>query len=102
MDYKKKTLVNLRNTFSQITAIKQVLLYGSRAKGDFSEGSDIDIVLIGENLNLDNSVYPLMDQIEELYLPYTFDISIFSEIENEALLEHITTCGITLYLKNNS
>lgn len=93
----EETLGALKGVFSKITTIEKVILYGSRAKGNFQKGSDIDIVLIGNQLNLDNSVYPLMEQIEELYLPYSFDISIFSEIDNIALIKHIDQCGVQLY-----
>ena len=99
MEYglKNEILSSLSIVFSKIKNIEKVILYGSRAKGNFTNGSDIDITLLGKNLSLNNSIYPLMEAIEELYLPYTIDISIFSQIENTALTEHIKLCGKTLY-----
>jgi hypothetical protein len=55
----------------------QVILYGSRAKGNYKDGSDIDITLIGKNLKL-KTVYETQEALEELNLPYIFDISIFT------------------------
>jgi len=92
-----ETLEEITAAFMQCPKIEQVILYGSRAKGNYRNGSDIDITLIGEGLRLDNSVYPLMDIFEESLLPYSFDISIFKDIENENLVEHIERVCKVLY-----
>ncbi len=90
---------NIKQAFAEIPVIDKVILYGSRAKGSYRNGSDIDITLFGDKLTLSNSVYPLTDELEELNLPYMFDISIFSHIDNEDLIEHIHRAGKVLYLK---
>jgi len=92
-----ETIAEIRAAFAQCPEIEKVMLYGSRAKGNYRNGSDIDITLIGEGLRLDNSVYLLMDIFEESLLPYSFDISIFKDIENESLVEHIERVGKVLY-----
>jgi len=92
-----ETIAEIRAAFVQCPEIEKVMLYGSRAKGNYRNGSDIDITLIGEGLRLDNSVYLLMDIFEESLLPYSFDISIFKDIENESLVEHIERVGKVLY-----
>jgi len=92
-----ETLFNIRQAIAKVETIDKVLLYGSRAKGNYRNGSDIDITLLGENLTLENSVYRLMDEIEELYLPYSFDISIFEHIDNTNLKEHIERVGVVFY-----
>ncbi len=96
------TLRNIRGVFTKLPQIEKVLLYGSRAKGNYRNGSDIDITLFGNELNLKNSVYPLMDELDELYLPYTFDISIFEYIDNEKLIEHINRVGKLFYEKEKT
>ena len=93
------TIRKIKGAFSKYPQIEKVLLYGSRAKGNYRNGSDIDITLFGKELELSNSVYPLMDTLDELYLPYTFDISIFSHIDNEDLIEHINRVGKVFYEK---
>jgi len=92
-----ETLEEITAAFMQCSKIEQVILYGSRAKGNYRNGSDIDITLMGKDLRLDNSVYPLMDIFGESLLPYSFDISIFKDIENENLVEHIERVGKVLY-----
>jgi len=95
----KNTLINIQQSISKIPQIDKVIIYGSRAKGNYRTGSDIDITLFGNNLTLDNSIYPLMDLLDDLYLPYTFDISIFEQIENQNLKDHINRVGKVFYEK---
>lgn len=76
-------------------SIQDAILFGSRAKGTFSPGSDIDIALKGEDLVL-NDVLDLKIALEELNLPYRFDLVIYDRITEEALKEHITRVGISL------
>ena len=91
------TIKNIKQTFAQIAIIDKVVLYGSRAKGNYRRGSDIDITLFGKELTLNNSVYPLMDALEELNLPYSFDISIFDYIDSLDLKDHINSGGKVFY-----
>lgn len=75
--------------------IQDAILFGSRAKGTFSPGSDIDIALKGKDIVL-NDVLDLKTALEELNLPYKFDLVIYDRITEEALKEHITRVGISL------
>jgi predicted nucleotidyltransferase len=76
--------------------VQEVILYGSRAKGNFKTGSDIDLVIKGEQLNL-SLLNSISSQFDDLYLPYTFDLSIFSQLDNAELINHINRVGISLY-----
>ncbi len=89
---------NIKKEFSKFPQIEKVILYGSRAKGNYKDGSDIDVTLIGKNLNL-KTVYALEEFLEALYLPYSFDISIFTQIDNDDLIEHILNVGKDFYIK---
>ena len=79
--------------------IDEVILYGSRAKGTFKNGSDIDLSLKGEQLNLD-TLNSLSLKLDDLLLPYTIDISIYKMIDNADLIEHINRVGILFYKKD--
>lgn len=85
--------------FAGYTNIEKVILYGSRAKGTFREGSDIDFTILGKNLNLKN-IYAIEEKIEELLLPYSFDISLFDQIDNPDLKDHINRVGKVFYKKS--
>ena len=91
------TIREIKKVINQVPGIEKVILYGSRAKGNYKMGSDIDISLVGESLTWDNSVYPLMKKLEELYIPYKFDISIFKDLDNKDLIDHISRVGKILY-----
>ena len=77
-------------------------MYGSRAKGNYKNGSDIDLTLIGKNLNPDDSIYPLQKELDKLYLPYTFDISILSKLDKLEFINHILRVGKTFYQKETN
>ena len=96
------TIRNIKNCFAKIPQIQKVLLYGSRAKGNYKNGSDIDLTLIGKNLNPDDSIYPLKEELNKLYLPYTFDISILSKLDNLEFISHILRVGKTFYQKETN
>lgn len=93
-----ETLNKLFSVFTKYPAISTVILYGSRAKGNYREGSDIDITLVGNELN-HHQLLRIMSDIDSLNTPYLFDISIFHEIKNEELIEHINRVGMVLYSK---
>lgn len=79
--------------------IETVLLYGSRAKRSHHAGSDIDITIKGEQVN-DSLIGRLEDDIDEILLPYSFDISWWERIDNPDLLRHIDRVGVVIYKKN--
>ncbi len=92
-------ILRLQKLFTNNSKIDKVILYGSRAKGTFKTFSDVDITLLGENLSR-TDINQLSLAIDDLLLPYQFDISIFSTLKNEELIDHINRIGITLYQKN--
>ena len=96
------TIRNIKDCFAKIPQIQKVLLYGSRAKGNYKNGSDIDLTLIGKNLNPDDSIYPLKEELNKLYLPYTFDISILSKLDKLEFINHILKVGKTFYQKETN
>jgi len=94
-------LNKLRGIFSQYTDIEKVVLYGSRAKGNYKPFSDVDITLIGDTLT-HNQLNKLSLDVDDLLMPYEFDISIFHTLKNNDLIEHIERVGITIYQKTDS
>ncbi|RUA34258.1 MAG: nucleotidyltransferase domain-containing protein [Bacteroidetes bacterium] len=79
--------------------VEEALIYGSRAKGNYREGSDIDMVLKGEQLNetIRNQIFW---EIDELNSPYTLDLSIYHQITSQELIQHIDRVGKSLYSPN--
>jgi predicted nucleotidyltransferase len=89
---------SVHDTLSHFSQIEEVILYGSRAKGNFRKGSNIDLCLKGNGLDLD-LLCRLSNEIDELLFPYIFDISIYNQIHQEDLLDHIDRIGVVFYKK---
>ena len=98
---KNETRECIKDVFAKYPQIEQVILYGSRAIGSYKNGSDIDLTLKGEKLNL-TVANSLCNDLDDLFLPYTFDISILSHISNPDLIKHIERVGIDFYNSLNS
>ncbi len=73
-----------------------MVIYGSRAMGNFREGSDIDLVIKGEGLKM-SDLLKIENEIDELLLPYKVDLSLYSQIENDELIEHIQRVGKSFF-----
>ena len=82
--------------FAKHTYIDEAILYGSRAKGNYRPGSDIDLTLKGRGINLEQ-LNAISNDLDDLLLPYTFDLSIFHHITNRELLGHIERVGKVFY-----
>ena len=97
---KEATINKIMAVFEKYTQIEKILLYGSRAKGNYCNGSDIDLTLIGDQLNY-SQLSSIESDIDDLFLPYSFDISIFKDIDNPDLVDHINRVGVVLYEKDS-
>ncbi|PWD97694.1 hypothetical protein DDZ16_19475 [Marinilabilia rubra] len=91
----KTTIDRLLNVFNKFDVVQQVILFGSRAKGNFKEGSDIDLALIGDGLNFE-TIRKLEIKIDDLMLPYDVDLIIYDKIKETKLKEHIKRMGVEL------
>ncbi len=90
----------IQDTFAKFEQIEQAILYGSRALGTYRPASDIDLTLVGKNLDL-AALQAIDSELDDLYLPYKFDISVLAEIENPDLINHIERFGKVFYSKND-
>ena len=86
----------IRSVFEHYPEIESAVLYGSRAKGNFRPGSDIDLVIKGEKLDL-VTLNKISNELDDLLLPNRIDLSIFHHIKNDKLLDHIHRVGRLFY-----
>jgi len=98
---KDKTIVALQQILSTNKNIDEAVLFGSRAKGSFQAGSDVDITLKGKGLTL-TDISDIKTQLDDLLLPVIFDISIYEHIDNLDLLDHIQRVGSCIYTKRDT
>lgn len=97
---KEIELARLNALFSINERIERVILYGSRAKGTYKPFSDVDITLVGDELTHED-LNRIILAIDDLLLPYQFDISIFHQLKNDTLIDHINRRGIVIYEKSD-
>ena len=93
----KKHWQNIVSLFSNIDGLSSVILFGSRAKGNFRNGSDIDLCL--KETIPPHVLSKIQEAYENLYLPWKLDVILWENVENEDLKEHIKRVGIEVYPK---
>ncbi|MCL1883066.1 MAG: nucleotidyltransferase domain-containing protein [Defluviitaleaceae bacterium] len=79
--------------------IDKAVIFGSRAKGNFRNYSDIDIAIYGEVDSTDAEY--IITELDELPTAYTFDVTAFDAIKNPALQVHIKRVGVPIYQKDS-
>jgi uncharacterized protein len=79
--------------------IEIALIFGSRAKGNFKKGSDIDLALFGNSIDFEivNKISYLLN--EETNMPYKFDVLNYNALSEKELINHIDRVGIEIYIK---
>ncbi len=90
------TLKQIIDTFAKTPQVEEVILYGSRAMGNYQPGSDIDLALKGKNLDM-AEMLKISIALDELDLPYHIDLLLFEKIKNQELIDHICRVGKILY-----
>jgi predicted nucleotidyltransferase len=92
------TVAQIHEVLAQFPEVEKAMLYGSRAKGNYKPGSDIDLTLVGADVT-QKILGRIQGELEDGQLPYRFDVSIFSQITQADLLEHIRRVGVVFYEK---
>lgn len=95
------TVSKINSVFAAVPEIEQVILYGSRAKGNFRNGSDIDLTIKADAVTHSQLLW-IENQLDDLLLPYTIDLSLLHQINNPDLLEHIHRVGAVLYQRKQT
>lgn len=95
------TLQKIRNTLARHPRVQRAVVYGSRAKGNYKPGSDIDLTLYAApGTPMDHrELGDIGDEIDELLLPCMVDLSVFDQIDNDARREHIARVSRVLYVR---
>ncbi len=94
----ENTIKKINEVLGSFPKIERVYLYGSRAKGGFQPGSDIDLAVVAPELSL-SGLLRIENQLDDLFLPWNIDMVLFHQISNPDLINHIRRVGILLYEK---
>jgi predicted nucleotidyltransferase len=93
-----KTIEQIHAVLSRFPEVDKAVLYGSRAKGNFKRGSDIDLTMYGNGLSL-TILFKIENELDDLLLPYKIDLSIFEQITDPDVVDHIRRVGAVFYEK---
>ncbi len=89
-------VAKLQSVFAAHPHVERVILYGSRAKGNYRPGSDIDLTIVGDAVDW-QELLRIDNEIDDLLLPYKWDLSLMRQIDNPDLLDHIRRVGVVFY-----
>ena len=95
----ERTIKELLEYFKSKPEVKKVMIYGSRAKGNFKNGSDIDFAVWTD----DKSAYELRieAELDDLETPYMFDVTDYKNLTHEGMKNSIDRDGVLFYKKEN-
>lgn len=89
-------IYELCNVFRHYANIEKVLIFGSRSKGNYRSGSDIDLAVIGKDLDY-NMLLDIRCEIEDLELLYSVDLIDYNKKKGTPIAEHIDRVGQVFY-----
>lgn len=88
----------IATVWPKFSEVEEVIIFGSRAKGNYKQGSDIDLAIKG--LGCTNKLaFQIKSHLNEaLPLPYFFDVVCYNDMENDELKQHIDRVGKLFYV----
>ena len=91
-----RTIADLQGIFREQKNIREVLIFGSRAKGNYRPGSDIDLALVGDGITL-RQRNEILNHIDDLGILYKIDLLDYNKIAGTPIGEHIDRVGQVFY-----
>jgi len=85
----------LIDVISSNNKVSEAILFGSRAKENYKNYSDVDIALKTNDLTFDE-LLDIKVMLEDLMLPYYIDVLDYDKIKNQNLKDHINRVGIRI------
>ena len=85
----------LLSIFTKYEQVNKVVLFGSRAKGNYTDRSDLDLIINRKILG------KIIFDINNSNFPFCVDIQLLENIQNQNLIEHINRIGKTIFNKIN-
>lgn len=92
----EEAIDKINEVLARYHQVDEAVLFGSRAKGSSRPGSDIDLTLKGNSLDL-HFLNKISLDLDDLLLPYNIDLSIYHKIEDPDVLDHIKRLGKVIY-----
>lgn len=93
----EKSLSTVTGILKKYPSVRKAILYGSRAKGSYRPGSDIDLTLEVSDDFVRDTLLLMCNDFDDSDLPYFVDLSVKRDISNPDLLSHIERVGKVLW-----
>jgi predicted nucleotidyltransferase len=97
---KEEVIKQIQGVLRRHPEVEAAVLYGSRAKGNYREGSDIDLSLSGDISFA--SLGDIIDELDDLLLAYTIDVAVYDHLNNGSLKDHIRRVGKVFWEPSNA
>jgi predicted nucleotidyltransferase len=94
---KEEDIAYIVAALSKFDEIKKAAIFGSRAKGNYKPGSDVDLAIFGEDISFSTISRLHFILEEESPMPYFFDIVDYTHLVHQELKEHINRVGTTIF-----
>ena len=85
----------INQVFRRPPELLDVRIFGARAKGTHTPRSDVDLAIWGDVDAI--RAEAISAELDELPLPYHFDVKPFESIKLESLRDHIQRIGVPVY-----
>ncbi|MEO5957535.1 MAG: nucleotidyltransferase domain-containing protein [Opitutaceae bacterium] len=89
-------LAQIAGVLARHPEVERAILFGSRAKATHKPGSDIDLSLVGPDLNW-RTVGRIYDELDDLMLPHRFSLIVFGAQTDADVAAHIRRVGIPIF-----
>lgn len=95
--FSEAILLSIVNVFNELEKVYRVRIFGSRALGCYKFGSDIDLAVEGQDLDI-SYILGIRLKLEDLMMPYRFDIVNFNDLDySDKIKEHIEQVGVVIF-----
>ncbi|HBW37008.1 nucleotidyltransferase domain-containing protein [Desulfosporosinus sp. BICA1-9] len=97
---REEDLSHIITTMKQFSEIEKAAIFGSRVKGNYKPGSDVDIAIWGNKISFStlSRLHAILE--EESPMPYFFDIVDYSHLNHKDLKGHIDRVGIVFFTRD--
>lgn len=92
----ENSIEEIRSVFNRFPGVEKVLIYGSRAMGNYRPGSDIDLAIVGGQLT-QRDIRKIGAELDKLEMLYSFDVLLYDELKDAELKDHIDRMGQEIY-----
>ncbi len=98
--FKRGDLEAIISILKRFDTLQKALIFGSRAKGNYKNCSDVDIAVWLNGKDIAPEIGGILN--DDTLLPYHFDIQNYATINNKDLTDHINRVGVEIYKGKNA